>query len=277
MSTQIYRPAEVAELLDISTSTLRRWSQQYRRFLSVAAGKQGHTQELASKHRRYSRADVQLLAQVQTLVQNGLSHAEVQQRLSIGQGSSPNETDEKESMAEVTPDPADTLALSPLPETSLVNTDATQLLTGTLDLLADSQQMLLSGQHTERQLLGVLLQDNFNLKEENSRLRERMLEAERKLYELKREIDGERTVERERMRLMEASLFELQRRLDSMSNQMVTRTPPPFPAQPAPTSSIPPAAPDSPSPTPSSLPEESLPEEKQAESKPGFWARLFGK
>ena len=83
----------------------------------------------------------------------------------------------------------------------------------------DSQQIILTGQQTSRQLLGVLLQDNFNLKEENTRLRERMVENERKVFELKRELDEARSQERERMRQMEAHLFEVQRRLDSMAQR----------------------------------------------------------
>ncbi|NOZ71743.1 MAG: MerR family transcriptional regulator [Chloroflexi bacterium] len=276
MSTQIYRPSEVADLLGISASTLRRWSQQYSKFLSVAAGKHDSDEWAGGKHRRYSRADVQLLAQIQTFLKNGLTHAEVQNRLSAGHDS-PEDVEEEQSTLIPEPEPAQSMALSPLSgASSLAQTDATQLLTSALDVLSDSQQMLLSGQHTERQLIGVLLQDNFNLKEENSRLRERMLEAERKLYELKREIDGSRTVERERMRQMESSLFELQRRLDSISNRTVSPTPPPPVTPPA---DVTPPEDIAPAPAPTPLMEEQPLSENQVASKPksGLWARLWGR
>ena len=49
------------------------------------------------------------------------------------------------------------------------------VLSDTLHTVADGQQLLLGSQQANRELLTVVLQDNFNLKEENTKLRDRML------------------------------------------------------------------------------------------------------
>jgi hypothetical protein len=46
--------------------------------------------------------------------------------------------------------------------------------------------LLLGSQQANRDLLSVVLQDNFGLKEENTKLRDRMLELERDLAEVRR-------------------------------------------------------------------------------------------
>ena len=63
--------------------------------------------------------------------------------------------------------------------------------------------MLLGSQQANRDLLKVVLQDNFTLKEENTKLRDRMLELERDLAEMRR-LDAARREEVEnRLRKME--------------------------------------------------------------------------
>jgi hypothetical protein len=63
----------------------------------------------------------------------------------------------------------------------------------------DNQQTVLSSQQANRDLLGVVVQDNFNLKEENSRLRERMLQLERELSDVRRRSDETRAELLERL------------------------------------------------------------------------------
>jgi hypothetical protein len=58
--------------------------------------------------------------------------------------------------------------------------------------VADGQQLLLGSQQANRDLLTVVLQDNFTLKEENAKLRDRMLELERDLVELRRHDEARR-------------------------------------------------------------------------------------
>jgi DNA-binding transcriptional MerR regulator len=62
-------------------------------------------------------------------------------------------------------------------------------LRNTLSSLSDTQKSILNSQAANRELLGVLLQDNFNLKEENNRLRERILDVERQVAQNRQEED----------------------------------------------------------------------------------------
>jgi hypothetical protein len=57
-----------------------------------------------------------------------------------------------------------------------------------------------------RNLLGVIIQDNFNLKEENAKLRERMLKLEQELAELKRRDSDYRLYLEQRINHMEGEM-----------------------------------------------------------------------
>jgi hypothetical protein len=57
-----------------------------------------------------------------------------------------------------------------------------EVLTG----FAAGQEAILNSQQANRNLMGVVIQDNFNLKEENARLRDRMLKLEQEMNELRR-------------------------------------------------------------------------------------------
>ena len=63
---------------------------------------------------------------------------------------------------------------------------AVTVLADTLHTVADGQQLFLGSQQANRDLLTVVVQDNFALKEENAKLRDRMLELERELAEIRR-------------------------------------------------------------------------------------------
>lgn len=265
MPAPMLRPADVAQRLNIPASTLRRWSYYFADYLPT------HAQEAngaaTRSHRRYSEEDVRVLTEIKELLGRGLTYEEVGLHLAE-RPSDPERAGEAEVVEVVaetiepsdeegraeTEDASETRerrAIVSQPDEADSRPELANLIAETLFSLSDSQQIILSGQQTSRQLLGVVLQDNFNLKEENSRLRERILEAERKLFELKREIDSNQTQDRERMRQMESYLFELQRRLDSLAPQVVRHAPPaagvrPAPAPvaaPAPTAVAPPAQP----------------------------------
>jgi hypothetical protein len=85
---------------------------------------------------------------------------------------------------------------------------AMTFLADTLHNVADSQQAVLNSQAANRELLGVVLQDNFNLKEENTRLRERMLELERQVSQIRRDEETRRDSLRTEL---EARMQEMQR------------------------------------------------------------------
>lgn len=74
-TTITYTAGQVADLLNTSVSTVRRWAPLFRNRLSEQANPP------AGGHRRFSEADVAVLRQVQELVQTGTPIEDVAQRL----------------------------------------------------------------------------------------------------------------------------------------------------------------------------------------------------
>jgi len=181
MTETRYRlPSEVASHLGISPSTLRRWSNEFADFLSDAAGRP-ESETGRSAHRRYVDGDMETLMTIKGLLAEGQTYIQVGRRLEAlrlrhrhaADGS--NEPDEPRAAA-LAPSLVDTSPIAP----------AVSVLSDTLHTVADGQQLLLGSQQANRELLTVVLQDNFTLKEENAKLRDRMLELERDLAELRR-------------------------------------------------------------------------------------------
>jgi DNA-binding transcriptional MerR regulator len=186
-TTRYRQPQEVAARLEISPSTLRRWSEEFAEFLSPEANSAEGSQQ-----RRYSDGDMATLITVKGLMAEGLTFDQVSEQLSEhGAGSTP---DGPGSM--VTTDAA--LPLAP----------AMTFLADSLHNVADSQQAVLNSQAANRELLGVVLQDNFNLKEENTRMRERMLELERQVAQIRRDEEARRETMRAEL---EARMEDVQR------------------------------------------------------------------
>lgn len=185
--TPRYRqPQEVASRLEISPSTLRRWSDEFSEFLSSEA-----SSSEGKQHRRYSDEDLATLITIKGLMAEGLTYEQVRQKIGELHASKP---DGPGSM--ITAEAA--LPLAP----------AMTFLADTLHNVADSQQSVLNSQAANRELLGVVLQDNFNLKEENTRLRERMLELERQVAQLQRDEETRREALRAEL---EARMQDVQR------------------------------------------------------------------
>lgn len=153
--------SEVAARLDISPSTLRRWTVEFADFLTEGASAP------ESQFRRYADDDVELLVTVKALLSEGYTYYQVGRRLEALQSS---------------PDAEGRRSLA----VSDQGAAAFGFLTDTLHTVADGQQLLLGSQQATRDLLGVLLQDNFTLKDENAKLRDRMLNLERELTEFRR-------------------------------------------------------------------------------------------
>ena len=210
-------PHLVANELDISPATLRRWSDEFTDFLSIGAG--------ASKsrsHRRYTDQDVATLALIKELMNSGLTYEQVRFQLN---GRTPNGGSEPEIIHEPVEDnfgSDDTERISTLvgeafdedDDRALVTSNSDEpaaitFLTNTLATLADSQKSILNSQAANRELLGVLLQDNFNLKEENTRLRERMLEVERDVAQNRQEDEWRREALRQELETKIAAASQL--------------------------------------------------------------------
>jgi DNA-binding transcriptional MerR regulator len=171
-NTSRYRqPQELASRLEVSPSTLRRWSEEFAEFLSEEADSSEGKQ-----HRRYSDEDMATLITVKGLMADGLTYEQVRERLG-------------ELRSDAKSGSAGTLVAA---DAALPLAPAMNFLADTLHNVADSQQAVLNSQAANRELLGVVLQDNFNLKEENSRMRERMLELERQITQLRRDEEARR-------------------------------------------------------------------------------------
>ncbi len=171
--TTHYRlPQEVAARLEVSPSTLRRWSDEFSEFLSAEADSSEGKQ-----HRRYSDEDLTTFMSIKGLMTDGLTYDQVRQRL-VDQQQGKGKSDGQASLVAA--------------DAGLPIAPAMTFLADTLHNVAESQQAVLNSQATNRELLGVVLQDNFNLKEENVRLRERMLELERQISQIRRDEEARR-------------------------------------------------------------------------------------
>ena len=201
-------PQMVANELDISPAMLRRWSDEFTDFLSIGAGA-----SKSQSHRRYTDRDVATLALVKELMGSGLTYDQVRLQLN---GRTPNGVSEPEIVHE--PITADNLPPTGVEtirsliddvedeagDRALVTSNSDEpaaiaFLTNTLATLSDSQKSILNSQAANRELLGVLIQDNFNLKEENNRLRERILEVERDIAKNRHEEDWRREALRQEL------------------------------------------------------------------------------
>lgn len=82
-----------------------------------------------------------------------------------------------------------------------------------LRTVSDSQQSMLNVQDSIREMLGVIVQDNFNLKHENRKLRDRMLELERTLAEYQRREETRKERMEGRLRALESTLSAIQQQV----------------------------------------------------------------
>jgi DNA-binding transcriptional MerR regulator len=187
MTDTRYRlPSEIANQLQISPSTLRRWSNEFADYLSDAAGRPETGAGGTTAHRRYTDQDLEALMTIKGLLAEGMTYIQVGRRLEA--------LHMRDTIVDVMveDDDAEMTALGPSLRESSGVAPAVTVLSDTLHTVADGQQLLLGSQQANRELLTVVLQDNFNLKEENAKLRDRMLDLERDLVEMRRMDDVRR-------------------------------------------------------------------------------------
>lgn len=206
MSEQpLRRPAEVAARLGVSASTLRRWSQRFSEFLSPDAGEPSSSADADGIHRRYTDEDLTTLLMIKGLLAEGFTYQQVEHRLAaLKRG----DREDERALSLVTTGSGMT-ALSP----------AISILADTLHTVADSQQAILNAQQANRELMGVVVQDNFNLKEENAKLRDRMLELEREMAEIRRREEMHRERMESRMQAIESTLDRIAEQLAALQEQ----------------------------------------------------------
>jgi DNA-binding transcriptional MerR regulator len=209
MADTHYRlPHEVATQIQVSPSTLRRWSNEFADFLSETAGNPQPASGGQAAHRRYTDQDLETLMTVKGLLAEGQSYIQVGRRLEALRLRQDPAFSSEEEPGDVA---SEVTTLTPLRESARVF-PAITVLADTLHTVADGQQLLLGSQQANRDMMTVLLQDNFRLKEENGKLRDRMLEMERDLAEIRRQETARRD--------------DLEARLQKVEEQMHSRPAP---------------------------------------------------
>lgn len=210
----------MARKLEISTATLRRWSDEFSEYLSSKADS-----DQGRSHRRYTDDDFDTFLTVKALMSNGLTYEQARQELTdqFDDPSGPvtritpdyemedatlDESEQALDMAdeEETDDDEDEMALV---ASNGSESPVIAFLTNTLTTLSDTQKSILNSQSANRELIGVLIQDNFNLKEENNRLRERILDVERTLAQTRQEDEWRREALRQEMEAKVASVEQI--------------------------------------------------------------------
>lgn len=176
---ELRQPGDVARGLNISTSTLRRWAKEFHPYLSPMASKVDATDDRAGIHRRYTRGDVDLLTRVKALLDQGLTYDQVLRRLKE-EAPAVREERPREEQAYPIVAPEAEMEAPAIGPSLVVVADA-------LRNIGDNQQALQNSLQVNRNLLGVLIQDNFNLKEENAKLRDRVLKLEQGVNQLRQE------------------------------------------------------------------------------------------
>ena len=200
--------SEAVTQLHTEPYLLRQWSRRFAPFLSADA---------EGEYPRYTNEDIITLSIVQTLLIQGYSDSQVQQHLTTRQsnfGSTPSFV--VDPAADFRPvegpsdEPPQDNPLAVGKETDLALADTLHDVFGAL---ADNQRAILSNQSTVREIVGVVVQDNFNLKEENRKLRDRMLELERTIAEYQRREELRKERLESRLRALETTTGGLQQQL----------------------------------------------------------------
>jgi len=172
---------QAATELNVSVSTLKRWVKDFAPFLSPTGPVSGD-----GSSRRLSDEDLTVLRRVKEELTGGSSTEEVVEQLHAeGRGETV----------------ASALATR---EGMSGQSVGFVVLTDTLRAMIENQQALQNSLQVNRNLQGVIIQDNFNLKEENMKLRERMQQLEHELNEARKRDSDYRLLLEQRLARVEA-------------------------------------------------------------------------
>jgi DNA-binding transcriptional MerR regulator len=173
MSDKFVSLNDAASELTVSANTLKRWAKDFEQFLSPSSASNGV--------RRFTTEDVGILRRVKDQLSDGLSTDEVVEMF------------QSEGLGEPGSGSSTALATRDAPGTQAAGF---VVLTDTLRAMIENQQAIQNSLQVNRNLQGVIIQDNFNLKEENMKLRERMQRVEQELEDQrKREVENRMTLE----------------------------------------------------------------------------------
>lgn len=175
---------QVATELNISPNTLKRWTNDFAPFLSPTGSLNG---DMGS--RSFTAEDVTVLRRIKEQLAAGLSTDELIEQLhSEGH--------------------AETSSMTVTSQESSLNPQSAGfvMLSDTLRAMIENQQTIQNSLQVNRNLQGVIIQDNFNLKEENIKLRERMLKLEQELGDLRKRDSDHRLLLEQRLARLEQEL-----------------------------------------------------------------------
>ncbi len=173
---------EIASELAVSPQTLKNWTKEFAPFFSAPGAS-------ADGSRRYTDEDEAVLKQIKDHLAAGLTFEETAEELRNAGYADVLEGEQSR---------------GPLSITSAQQ--GFSVLTDTLRAMIENQQTIQNSLQVNRNLLGVIIQDNFNLKEENSKLRERMLKLEHELSDVKKRDSDYRLYLEQRINRMDAAL-----------------------------------------------------------------------
>ena len=205
-----YPFSKAATELQTEPHLLWRWSQRFALFLGPDVG---------GDHPHYSEEDLETLRTVLAMQEDGIDDPQIAQHLALRQAEldRPDDAtaDEPQALDGTLPDPVDlTQAANGAHMPAAVNHESMPpALRDVFTALADGQQAVLNSQASMREIVGVVVQDNFNLKDENRKLRERMLEMERALAEYQRREETRKERLESRLRALEGTVGGLQQQI----------------------------------------------------------------
>ena len=194
MASQSYTLAAVARHLDISTESLQRLRRRFGHYLGP---------EATAAEPLFFSADVAAIVTIQKLLAQGYDDDQIDEHLT------PVPLD-------VEPDPHIPADLQPYVNDADASVMLPNVVGDVLNTIVNSQQAVLNGQTGLRDMMGVVVQDNFNLKDENRKLRDRMLEMERALAEYQRREETRKERMEGRMRALEATVAALQQQVSQL-------------------------------------------------------------
>ncbi len=193
MPPQNFTLAAVARHLDISVESLQRLRRRFDRYLGPDASE-------AEPH--FSNADVAAIVTIQKL---------------LAQGYDDEQIDEHLTPMNLESEPSLHFPTDVQPYTDPENASGLPSVVGdVLHTIVNSQQAVLNGQSSLREMMGVVVQDNFNLKDDNRKLRDRMLEMERSLGEYQRREETRKERLEGRLRALEATVAALQQQVSQL-------------------------------------------------------------
>lgn len=187
---RVFSLPEVARHLNVTPDGLQRLRRRFAHVLGPGA---------AGADPIFTTADIAALVTIQKLLAQGYDDAQIDEHLTP---------------APVVEESPPLLPMERLSDGDLASDGGVPQVVGdVLHALVAGQQAVLNGQSNLREMLNVVVQDNFNLKDENRKLRERMLEMERVLAEYQRREETRKERLEGRLRGLESTVAALQQQV----------------------------------------------------------------